>query len=66
MIVELLIFLLAAIFGLFITGFAVHMFIGGLVSTESEYQIIGVACLLVAGAITYMAWDVIARRVGKK
>ena len=66
MIVELLIFLLAAICGLFITGFAVHMFIGGLVSTESEYQIIGVACLLVACAIMYMAWDVIARRVGRK
>ncbi|OIR18267.1 hypothetical protein GALL_15950 [mine drainage metagenome] len=66
MIVELLVFLLAAIFGLIITGFAVHMFVGGLVSTEAEYQIIGIACLLVACAIMYMAWDVIAKRAGRK
>jgi hypothetical protein len=66
MIVELLIFLLAAICGLIITGFAVHMFVGGLVSTEAEYQIIGIACLLVACAIIYMAWDVIAKRTGQK
>ncbi len=66
MMMEISIFLLAAICGLFITGFAVHMFIGGLVSTETEYQIIGVVCLLVAGAIVYMAWDVIERRAGRK
>lgn len=66
MIVELSIFLLAAICGLIITGFAVHMFIGGLVSTESEYQIIGIVCILVACAIMYMAWDVIKRRASRK
>ena len=66
MIVEILIFLLAAICGLFITGFAVHMFIGGLVSPEAENQFIIVACLIVAGVIAYMAWDVIQRRAGRK
>jgi hypothetical protein len=66
MIVEILIFLLAAICGLFITGFAVHMFIGGLVSTEAEYQLIAIICFMVACAIGYMAWDVIERRSGKK
>lgn len=65
MMVEVLIFLLAAICGLFITGFAVHMFIGGLVSTETEYQVIGVVCLFVASGIGYMAWDVIKRRNGR-
>jgi hypothetical protein len=66
MIVELLIFLIAAICGLCITGFAVHMFVGGLVSTETEYQLIGVICLLVACAIIYMAWDVIEKRAGRR
>lgn len=66
MIVEILIFFVAAVCGLFITGFAVHMFIGGLVSAEAEYQIIGVVCLIVACAIGYMAWDVIERRSGRK
>ncbi|OIR11708.1 hypothetical protein GALL_65640 [mine drainage metagenome] len=66
MIGELLIFLIAAICGLCITGFAVHMFIGGLVSTETEYQLIGVVCLLVACAILYMAWDVIEKRAGRR
>lgn len=66
MIVEILIFLLAAICGLFITGFAVHMFIGGLVSPEAEYQLIAIVCFLVACAIAYMAWDVIERRSGRK
>lgn len=66
MIVEILIYLIAAISALFITGYAVHMFIGGLVSPEAEYQFIALACLIVVGVIAYMAWDVIQRRTGKK
>ncbi len=66
MIGEILIYVVVAISALFITGFAVHMFIGGLVSPESEYQIITLACLVVAGVIGYMTWDVIQRRSGRK
>jgi hypothetical protein len=66
MIVEILIFLLAAICGLVITGFAVHMFIGGLVSLEAEYQVIALVCFVVACAIAYMVLDVIKRRSGNK
>ncbi len=62
---EALIFLLAAIFGLFIAGFAVHMFIGGLVSTDTEQKLIAVVCSLVACGIGYMAWDVIRKRTGR-
>jgi ABC-type bacteriocin/lantibiotic exporter with double-glycine peptidase domain len=65
MMVEALIFLLAAICGLFITGFAVHMFIGGVVSTELEFKLIAFVCMLVACGIGYMAWDVIKRRARK-
>jgi hypothetical protein len=63
---EILMYLIVAISALFITGYAVHMFIGGLVSPESELQIIILACLVVAGVIGYMTWDVIQRRSGRK
>jgi hypothetical protein len=66
MIVEILIYLVAAISALVITGYAVHMFIGGLVSPEAEYQFITLACLVVFGVIAYMTWDVIQRRKGRK
>ena len=66
MISEIIIFLLAAICGLFITGYSVHMFIGGLVSAETEQLLIAIICLLAASAMAYMAWDVIERRTGKK
>ena len=66
MIVEILIYLVSAISALFITGFAVHMFVGGLVSSETEYQLITLACLIVVCVTAYMTWDVIQRRAGKK
>lgn len=66
MIVEILIYLVSAISALFITGFAVHMFVGGLVSPETEYQLIALACLIVVCVTAYMTWDVIQRRAGKK
>jgi hypothetical protein len=62
---EALIFLIAAICGLFIAGFSVHMFIGGLVGANTENQIIGGVCLIVAVGIGYMAWDVIKKRAGR-
>ncbi|MCG6933563.1 MAG: hypothetical protein LJE57_07980 [Gallionella sp.] len=63
---EILMYLVVAISALFITGYAVHMFIGGLVSPQSELQIIVLACLMVVGVIGYMTWDVIQRRSGRK
>ena len=66
MIGEILIYIVAAISALFITGYAMHMFIGGLVSPESEKQLIALACVVVAGAIAYMVWDVVQRRKGKR
>jgi hypothetical protein len=66
MIGEILIYVIIAISSLFITGYAVHMFIGGLVSPEAEYQLIVIVCLTIVGAIGYMTWDVIQRRSGRK
>lgn len=66
MIGEILMYVVVAISALFITGYAVHMFIGGLVSPELEYQLIVLVCILIAGVIGYMTWDVIQRRSGRK
>jgi len=66
MIIEAIIYLIAAIASLFVTGYAVHMFIGGLVSPEAEQQIILLVCLCVACVIGFMAWDVIQRRRNRK
>jgi membrane protein implicated in regulation of membrane protease activity len=66
MIFEILIFATAGIGALFVTGYAVHMFVGGLVSAETEHQLIVVICALAACAMAYMVWDVVQRRSGKK
>lgn len=66
MIVEILIYLVAAISAVFIAGFAVHMFVGGLVSPEVENQLIIIACLIVVCVTAYMAWDVIKSRSGRE
>jgi hypothetical protein len=63
---EILIFAVAGTGALFITGYAVHMFVGGLVSAETEQQIIVIVCVIAACAMAYMAWDVIQRRTGRK
>jgi len=59
---EIVIYTLAACAGLFIFGYSVHMFIGGLVEPATESWIIAAVCLLGAVAIVYMGWDVIRRR----
>ncbi|MDP1708362.1 MAG: hypothetical protein Q8L89_04780 [Gammaproteobacteria bacterium] len=61
---ELLIYTLAGLSGLVILGYSVHMFIGGLVSPETEYTVIAIVCLIGALCLAYMAWDVVKRRRG--
>ncbi len=60
--VEILIFSIAGLGALFISGYAVHMFVGGLVSIETEHKLIVVVCGAVLCAMAYMAWDVVQRR----
>jgi hypothetical protein len=66
MILEVIIFLVAAIGALFISGFAVHMFVGGLVSPEVEHQLIAVTCIFIGCVIGFMVWDVSQKRSGKR
>jgi hypothetical protein len=59
---EILIYLTIALGSLIMMGYTVHMFVGGLVSAETEYLLIAFTCLSVACIIGYMAWDVIQKR----
>ena len=63
---EILIYLAVAIGSLLMMSYTVHMFVGGLVSSETEYFLIALMCLSVAGIIGYMAWDVVQKRKGRK
>jgi len=55
-------FAIGAIASLCILGYAVHMFIGGLVSKQTEVISIAAAVLIGASAIGWMTWDVLRRR----
>ncbi|ALP51727.1 hypothetical protein Tel_00430 [Candidatus Tenderia electrophaga] len=59
---EILIYGLAAIAAITLFGYSIHMFIGGLVAPETETTIIAAGCILAAGGIGILAWDVIKSR----
>jgi len=59
---ELIIYSIAAISSLVVLGYSVHMFVGGLVSKETETWLISAACIIGFGVISFMYWDVIRRR----
>jgi hypothetical protein len=58
----IIMFVIGASASLFILGYAVHMFVGGLVSRPAEITIIGIAEVIGASAIGWMTWDVLRRR----
>jgi threonine/homoserine/homoserine lactone efflux protein len=59
---EALIYLVVAVSALFFMAYAVHMVLGGLVSTDTEYGIMAAVGVVGIAAMAYMAWDVIERR----
>jgi hypothetical protein len=61
---EIFIYTISGISSLFILGYVVHMFIGGLVGEQTEIIAIAAAVTLGAAAIGYMVWDVVKRRRG--
>jgi hypothetical protein len=63
---EIIIFSVVSISSIFILGYSVHMFVGGLVSAETETIIITVACILGTLVVAYMAWDIINIRKKKQ
>ncbi len=59
---EIFILVFVAISSLFILGYSVHMFIGGLVSPETEKTSIIVACSIGAIILIFLGLDIIKQR----
>ena len=59
---EILIYSIVVIAGLTVFGYSIHMFIGGLVSPETETIIITAGCIIAASVMAFMTWDIIKRR----
>ncbi len=62
---EILLYGVAALSSIVVLGYSVHMFIGGLVSHETEVFAISAACTVGAAVIGVMWWDVARRRPRK-
>ena len=58
---EILVYGISAIASLFIFGYCVHIFVGGLVSEQTEIILIIAVVLLFAAAMAYFAWDTMRR-----
>jgi len=59
---EILVYIVVVCSSLFLSAYTVHMVVGGVVEEKTEYFLMGVMCLLVASAISFMAWDVYKKR----
>ena len=59
---EFFIYSIAAIAGLTVFGYSIHMFIGGLVSPEAEALIITAGCIIAGIVMSFMTWDIVKRR----
>jgi len=59
---ELIIYSIAAVSSLFVLGYSVHMFVGGLVHEQTEKWLIVTTCIVGFAVISFMYWDVIKRR----
>jgi len=59
---EAIIYSIIACTSLFLTGYVVHMFIGGLVSERTEKLAMIVVVSIAATVYAFLAWDVIKRR----
>jgi len=58
---ELLVYGVSTIASLFIFGYCVHIFVGGLVSEQTEQILIAVVVLIGAATIGYFVWDTMRR-----
>jgi len=59
---EVLILIFVAISSLFILGYSVHMFIGGLVSPQTEQVSIFIICSIGAVILLFLGLDIIKQR----
>ncbi len=59
---EIIIYGIVAISSLTMIAYTVRMFIGGLVSRQTEYTIMALVTVIGAAVLAFLAWDVIKRR----
>jgi len=59
---ELFVYGISSIASLFIFGYCVHIFVGGLVSEGTEIILISVVVMIAAAVTAYLLWDSRRRR----
>ncbi|RMG92479.1 MAG: hypothetical protein D6703_01825 [Zetaproteobacteria bacterium] len=59
---EILLFGISGLAGLFIFGYSVHMFVGGLVSERTEFWLIAIVVTIAAMIMGYFFWDILRRQ----
>lgn len=59
---EIIIYGIVAVSSLILLAYTVHMFVGGLVSKETEYMLMAAVVIVGAIAMGIMTWDVVRRR----
>ncbi len=59
---EFLVYGVSSLAALFIFGYSVHMFVGGLVSENTEILLIITVVLVSAAAIGYFLWEAFRNR----
>ncbi len=59
---EIIIYSIVGLSALFIMGYSVHMFVGGIVAVETERRLIVGVCLIGIAVMAAMVWDVLRRR----
>ena len=62
MLKEIILYGIAGISSLIVLGYSVHMFVGGLVSKQTENLLIILATFIGTAVIAYMIYDVVKRR----
>lgn len=59
---EILVYLVSGIASLVIFGYSVHMFVGGLISEQTETILIAVVVIVAAAAEIYFIWKAMLNR----
>jgi len=59
---EVILYAISGMASLFILGYSIHIFIGGMVSPRTEYLAIAAGVVIGAVAMGFMAWDVMRHR----
>jgi len=59
---EAIIYSISGCSSLLILAYTVHMFIGGMVSEQTEYMVMAIVVLIAASVMLWMLMDVLRRR----